>query len=161
MPQLQLPLFEDGIHLINANLGYRKENEQITYLQGMMPVFVHDLSDTASFQMIVSQFYLNGNAKQVEIVKAFGIHALALKRWVKKYREGGPRAFYIEKRGRPRSKKKVFVAPQTHHRRENTVAGSSEEKNLPPAQGTNGAVKMPPRQWAWEPPMPGCVSWRR
>ncbi len=56
--------------------------------------------------MIVSQFYINGNAKQVDIVNAFGIKPLALKRWVKKYREGGPKAFYIEKRGRPRGSKK-------------------------------------------------------
>ena len=111
MPQLQLPIFEDGTHLITSNLGYRKEGGQVTYLHGMMPVFVHDVKDTASFQMIVSQFYLNGNAKQVEIVEAFGINALALKRWVKKYREGGPRAFYIEKRGRPRSKKKAPESP--------------------------------------------------
>jgi hypothetical protein len=34
--------------------------------------------------MVVSQFYINGSAKQVEIVNAFGIKPLALKRSVKK-----------------------------------------------------------------------------
>ncbi|MDA0685189.1 MAG: helix-turn-helix domain-containing protein [Bacteroidetes bacterium] len=106
MPQLQLPIFQEGTHLITENLGYRREDGQVSYLHGMMPVFIHDVEDTASFQMIVSQFYINGNAKQSSIVKAFGINALALKRWVKKYREDGPKAFYIEKRGRPRSPKK-------------------------------------------------------
>ena len=72
----------------------------------MVPVFTHEVDDTASFQMIVSQFYVNGIAKQAEIVNAFGINPLALKRWVKKYREGGPRIFYIERRGRPRLKKR-------------------------------------------------------
>jgi hypothetical protein len=106
MPQLQLPIFQEGTHLITENLGYRRENAQVSYLHGMMPVFIHDVDDTASFQMIVSQFYINGNAKQSALVKAFGINALALKRWVKKYREDGPKAFYIEKRGRPRLSKK-------------------------------------------------------
>ncbi len=106
MPQLQLPIFQEGTHLITANLGYQRRDGQVTYLHGIMPVFLHEAEDTASFQMIVSQFYINGNAKQVDIVKAFGINPLALKRWVKKYREGGPGAFYVEKRGRPRSKKK-------------------------------------------------------
>lgn len=106
MPQLQLPIFHEGTYLITANIGYQREGGQITYFNGMMPVFTHEVVDTASFKMIVSQFYINGIAKQAEIVDAFGIKPLALKRWVKKYREGGPKAFYIERRGRPRSKKR-------------------------------------------------------
>jgi len=106
MPQLQLPIFQEGTHLITENLGYQREEQQVVYLNGMMPVFMHDIEDTASFQMIVSQFYINGAAKQVDLANAFGIKPLALKRWVKKYREGGPKAFFIEKRGRPRGTKK-------------------------------------------------------
>jgi len=101
MPQLQLPIFHEGVHLITPNLGYRREGNDIVYVHGMMPVFLHQSDDMASFRMIVSQFYINGNAKQAELVKAFAINALALKRWVKKYREGGPGAFY-EARGRHR-----------------------------------------------------------
>jgi len=103
--QMQLPIFEDGTHLITRDLGYQRQDGQITYLQGVMPVFVHSITDVASFQMISSQFYVNGLVKQMDIVRAFGIKPLALKRWVKKYREEGPGGFYIEKRGRPRQKK--------------------------------------------------------
>lgn len=106
MPQLQLPLFQEGTHLITANLGYLRKDGQVTYLHGAMPVFLHDVEDTASFKMIVSQFHINGNARQSELVRAFAIKPLALKRWVKRYREDGPGTFYMEKRGRPRSKKK-------------------------------------------------------
>lgn len=104
--QLLLPIFHEGTHLITASLGYNCTGGTITYVQGMMPVFSHAANDMASFKMIVSQFYVNGNAKQVDLVKAFGIRPQALKRWVKRFREGGAIAFYIEKRGRPRSKKK-------------------------------------------------------
>lgn len=107
MPQLQLPIFQEGTHLITANLGYQRKDGQVTYLHGVMPVFLHDVGDTASFKMIVSQFYINGNAKQSELVRAFAIKPLALKRWVKRYREDGPGDFYIERRGRPRLKKKL------------------------------------------------------
>jgi hypothetical protein len=48
----------------------------------MMPVFLHHCDDTASFKMIVSQFFINCNAKQAELVRVFGIQPLALKRWV-------------------------------------------------------------------------------
>lgn len=94
MPQLQLPIFHEGVHLITPHLGYQRDGEEIVYLHGMMPVFLHRCDDLASFKMIVSQFYLNGNAKQAQLVRAFGIQPLALKRWVKKYREGGPGAFF-------------------------------------------------------------------
>lgn len=100
MPQLQLPIFHQGVHLITPNLGYQCEGDDIVYLHGMMPVFLHQTDDLASFKMIVSQFYLNGNAKQAELVRAFGIQSLALKRWVKKYREGGPAAFFQTHRKR-------------------------------------------------------------
>lgn len=106
MPQLQLPIFHEGVHLITANLGYQREGTQIVYLHGMMPVFLHQSDDMASFRMIVSQFYINGNAKQAELVRAFALNPLALKRWVKKYRAGGPKAFYEARERRPLTQKK-------------------------------------------------------
>lgn len=72
-----------------------RENNQIVYLNGMMPIFTHKVEDIASFKMIVSQFYINGTAKQVDIVKAFGINPLAMKRWGKKYRADGPKPFTL------------------------------------------------------------------
>lgn len=107
MPQLQLPIFKEGVNLITPELGYSYDHGQVIYLHGMLPVFSHEKADTASFKMIVSQFYINGTAKQAQIVKAFGLNPLALKRWVKKYRAGGAKAFFVETRGRPKAKKKV------------------------------------------------------
>ena len=106
MPQMQLPIFHEGVHLITPHLGYQREGTDIVYLHGMMPVFLHQSDDMASFRMIVSQFYINGNAKQAQLVKAFAINPLALKRWVKKYREGGPKAFYEARGRRPPTQKK-------------------------------------------------------
>ena len=107
MPQLQLPIFLEGVTLITPELGYSLEDGQVVYLHGMLPVFTHDVTDLASFKMIVSQFYINGSAKQAQIVKVFGINPLTLKRWVKKHREEGAKAFFIEKRGRAKGKKKA------------------------------------------------------
>lgn len=101
MPQLQLPIFSEGVHLITPNLGYQREGDEVVYLHGMMPVFLHRCDDLASFKMIISQFYINGNAKQAELVRVFGIQPLALKRWVKKYRADGPKAFFETRRKRP------------------------------------------------------------
>ena len=109
MPQLQLPIFHQGVNLITPNLGYERKDDEIVYLHGVMPVFIHRCDDIASFKMIVSQFYINGNAKQVELVRAFGIQPLALKRWVKKYRTEGPSGFFAPRRKPRKSAQKKRI----------------------------------------------------
>ena len=107
MPQLQLPIFLEGVTEVTANVAYEKQDGQVVYYVGMVPIFMHNEDDMASFKMITSQLYINGAAKQVEIVNAFSINPLSLKRWVKKYREEGPSAFYVRKpRGRKTLKKR-------------------------------------------------------
>jgi hypothetical protein len=73
MPQMQLPIFPDGVEHINAQLAFEKCNGQVTYFNGSMPVFIHDENDVATFRMITAQFCINGNATQVEISRAFGV----------------------------------------------------------------------------------------
>jgi len=47
MPQMQLPMFPDGVEHINAQLAVEKGNGQVTYFNGCMPVFIHDEKDVA------------------------------------------------------------------------------------------------------------------
>ena len=97
MPQIQLPIFPPGTTPINQNLGIEKKDGRITYFNGSMPVFVHDEDDLQTFRMITSQFYINGNATQAEICRAFGVPTITVKRAVKKYREEGVAGFYQPK----------------------------------------------------------------
>ena len=105
MPQLQLPIFIEGITQITSDLGYSKAEGQIVYYNGTLPIFTHDENDLGSFKVILSQLYINGSASQTQLADAFAIKKQALKRWVKKYREEGIEAFFTEKRGRSKSKK--------------------------------------------------------
>lgn len=100
MPQLQLPFFPQGTTLINANIGFHREGDSITYFHGHLPVFRHEVEDHRSFRMIISQLYINGSVKQSEICRAFGIAAISVKRSVKLYREKGIAGFYEEPRRR-------------------------------------------------------------
>jgi transposase len=50
--------------------------------------------------MITAQFYMNGHVKQMDIVRAFGVSAISVKRAVKRYQEEGPQGFYSEKKTR-------------------------------------------------------------
>lgn len=100
MPQIQLPIFPAGATEINANLAFENRDGLITYFNGSMPVFVHDADDLNTFRMITSQFYINGNATQAELCRAFGIPPVSLKRAVKKYREHGAAGFYRARKTR-------------------------------------------------------------
>ncbi len=100
MPQMQLPIFPEGVTHITSELAFKKEGGRVTYFNGSMPVFVHDEKDIRTFRMITSQFCINGNAKQSEIACAFGITPINVKRAVKLYREKGVEGFYAPRRTR-------------------------------------------------------------
>jgi hypothetical protein len=80
MAQILLPLFPAGVTEINPQLAFKKEKGVVTYFNATMPVFQHAEDDLQSFKMIVSQFYVMGVAKQAEIVAAFGVNSLLIKR---------------------------------------------------------------------------------
>jgi transposase-like protein len=94
MPQMQLPIFYEGVNLITNDVGYERKQDTVVYYCGTMPVFSHAVDDLDCFRMIVSQLYVNGTVRQANLARAFPIQPLALKRWVKRYRAEGPRAFF-------------------------------------------------------------------
>jgi len=97
MPQMFIPIFALSTVLINNNLAYQKKDGRVYYFNGhKMPIFSHDEHDVKSFKMIISQFCVDGNAKQAEIIKTFGIPSITIKRCVKLYRTRGPSGFFVK-----------------------------------------------------------------
>ena len=80
MPQVQLPMFARGVTSITAELGYERRDGRVTYFNGAMPVFSHAEDDLATFRLITSQFCVNGNCKQPDIVRVFGVPLSTVKR---------------------------------------------------------------------------------
>lgn len=100
MPQMQLPFFPEGVTHITPLLAFSKQDGCITYFNGGMPIFFHETEDIDSFRMITAQFCVNGNTRQVDIVRAFGISKISIKRAVKLFREAGPKGFYAKRKTR-------------------------------------------------------------
>jgi len=100
MPQMHLPFFPEGVEHITSDLAFEKKDGRVTYFNGHMPVFIHDEQDIPTFRMITAQFCINGNAKQADISRAFGITLISVKRAVKLYREKGVSGFYEEPKRR-------------------------------------------------------------
>ena len=108
VPQIQLPIFPEGVTHITNELAFRTVDDQVTYFNGSMPIFIHAVDDTKTFRMITSQFCVNGAAKLIEISKAFGVPTISVKRAVKLYRSEGPAGFFRKKKAR---KKTVLTPP--------------------------------------------------
>jgi len=100
MPQMQFPFFPEGVTHITSLLAFSRQDGRVTYFNGDMPVFAHDVEDIDSFRMITAQFCVNGNTKQIDIIRVFGISKISIKRAVKLYREAGVKGFYAQRKTR-------------------------------------------------------------
>ena len=86
--------FQSGVTHITSELAFEKKDGCITYFNGHVPVFTHGEKDVAAFRMITSQFCESGYAKQSDIIRAFGVTSISVKRSVKLYREKGTGDLY-------------------------------------------------------------------
>lgn len=111
MPQVQLPLFPAGVTPINAQLACECREGRVVYLNGHLPVFTHDRDDLAAFRLFTTQLIVNGTATQGEIVRAFGVPVITVKRCVKRYRQAGVGAFFTP--AKPRTGRKLTPAVLT------------------------------------------------
>jgi hypothetical protein len=98
MPQTRLPFFPEDITLINQYIGFQKKDGVVWYFNGVMPIYQHPENSERSFRLFTSQLIVNGNCKQSEIVKAFNVTSISVKRYVKKYRELGVDSFFLRNR---------------------------------------------------------------
>ena len=94
MPQVQLPIFPDGTTPITPELAFQRRQDHVTYFNGHLPVFTHEMEDLASFRLFTTQLIVNGTASQSEIVQAFGVPMTTVKRCCRRYRERGAAAFF-------------------------------------------------------------------
>jgi len=112
MPQVQLPIFPEGVTPITGELAFQCDTGKVYYFNGYLPVFVHEERDLATFRMFTSQLVINGNATQAEIARAFGVPLVTVKRYVKLYRQGGVHAFFAPPKRRAGHKLTAQVCQQ-------------------------------------------------
>jgi len=94
MPQVQLPVFPDGVTFINDALACQQQDGHVVYLNGHLPVFTHPKDDLASFRFFTTQLIVNGSATQGEISRAFGVPIITVKRGVQRHRTREAAAFF-------------------------------------------------------------------
>ena len=100
MPQMQLPVFAPGLNLINRQVGYEKREGWVYYFLGQLPLYSHEEADVRAFRLISSQLVVNAHVKQAQVVRAFGVSTISVKRSVKCLREKGMEGFFEKRKGR-------------------------------------------------------------
>jgi transposase-like protein len=109
---VRLPIFPDGVTHITAEIAFQRDAGKVYYFSGHLPVFVHDERDLATFRMFTSQLAINGNVTQAQISRIFGVPLVTVKRYVKLYRHGGVRAFFVAPKRRAARKLTAEVSQQ-------------------------------------------------
>jgi len=94
MGQVLLPIFPAEATQINNLLSFQNKDDTVYYFMGIAPIFSHKVEDYKSFRLITAQFVVNGTAKQMDLVRAFKISPISMKRYVKLYREEGVDGFF-------------------------------------------------------------------
>jgi|ERR1700682_1067363 len=100
MPQMQLPMFPAGLTAINPSIAFQNEGGRVVYFYGHLAVFQHEAGDVQSFRLFTSQLIQQGSASQTEIVEAFGVPRITVKRYAKLLREFGTKGFFAPRKGR-------------------------------------------------------------
>jgi transposase-like protein len=112
MPQVQLPIFPDGFTYLSDEIGFQRKDGKVCYFNGHLPVFIHEEKDLMAFRIYTAQLVINGTVKQAQIIKAFGLAPVTVKRYVKQYREHGMRSFFKPPERRAGTSLSPEVLPQ-------------------------------------------------
>lgn len=133
MPQLQLPIFPVGATPITPEIGFECQDGRVVYVNGHLPVFQHEKSDLVGFRLFTSQLVINGTASQAEIARAFHVPLGTVKRYVRRYREGGTKGFFTP----PKRRSAAVLKGEVKERAQSLL---DEGKSIPEVGKTLGVL---------------------
>ncbi len=125
MPQAWLPLIPRSATQINETWSVEKRNRRWFYFCGLNPVFSHAEEDRQTFRMYTAQLVYQGQCKQSEIIRVFGVSRNSVSRSVTKFKEGGADDFYAYRKGRGCS---VFTDVVKAQAQELLVSGETKKE---------------------------------
>ena len=100
MPQALLPLIPDGSTVLNDRISVVKEDGKWTYFCGIVSVFRHDEDDLRSFRMFTAQLICQGQCRQVDVIRVFGVSSNSIRRSVATYEQEGVSGFFQPRKTR-------------------------------------------------------------
>jgi biotin operon repressor len=98
--QTQLPFFPSDTKLINASVGFRKQDGFVYYMHNGNPVYCHEENDRNSYRFIMGSMINNQLCTIRELSEATGEHRKNIERYSKSLRDHGPGYFFSRKETR-------------------------------------------------------------
>lgn len=93
-----MALFPEGVTAITREVGVECRDGQVTYFYGHLPLFRHAAQDAISFRIITSEMILSGAVRERDILRAFAVPRITVRRSVRKLREEGISSFFRDRR---------------------------------------------------------------
>lgn len=98
--QTQLPFFPESTKLINAKLGFRRQDDFVYFLHNGNPIYCLSEVDKNSYRFILGNLIVNGLCSITELSEALGENHKNIERYAKTLREKGAGHFYARKETR-------------------------------------------------------------
>jgi hypothetical protein len=99
MTQLILPLIPKGTTTIGDLVSVHRSEKRWTYFFGLHPIYSHNADDNTMFRLTTAMLIDSAACRYSDIVETFGVSKSVVDRSLRKYRTGGPAAFFQRKPG--------------------------------------------------------------
>lgn len=102
MSQQILPIFIEGENSINEKVHYEydKSTNTVCYYLYCLAFYTHAKDDSKSFQLAIALLICLGHCTNSEIIRGLSLAKSYVDRAVKKYRDGGTKAFFSQRKVR-------------------------------------------------------------
>ena len=107
------PVFPEELTSLSSFISVVKRGNQVVYLNPEgQPLRGHGVGDLQAFWALVSEFYVFGHFKQVDVVRVFGVSAARVRGSVKTYLAHGMSGFFRRPKSNAINTKALSVKEQ-------------------------------------------------
>lgn len=98
--QLFLPIFPNGIKMVNYKVGYKLMDDFVHYFVNGLPVYCHEKEDKNGYRYVMATLVNHKFCSIKELSEALGVPRKNIERYAKALREKGMAHFFNRKETR-------------------------------------------------------------
>ena len=95
-----LPIFPEGIKMVNYQVGFNKIDDFVHYFVNGMPVYCHQVTDKNGYRYVLATLVNNKFCSIKELSEALGVNKKNVERYAKDLRDKGMSHFFNRKETR-------------------------------------------------------------
>ena len=95
-----LPIFPEGIKMVNYQVGFKQMDDFVHYFVNGMPVYCHEKEDKNGYRFVLATLINNQFCSIKELSEALGVQKKNIERYAKSLRDHGMGYFFNRKETR-------------------------------------------------------------